>query len=128
MRLGFRCHCPAGFLGPRCELQNSTVVGLTARDDATDRGLLTMTMLGDTETVRRHANEILNAINSVVNAVVRLELDEEKRPMIYEWDSANGMGKRLELTEDGRNGLLSTTENCKWPREVPLACFLQRTT
>lgn len=99
-----------GFLGPRCELQNSTVVGLTARDDATDHGLLTMTMLGDTETVRRHANEILNAINSVVDAVVRLELDEDRRPMVYEWDSVNGMGKRLELTEDGRNEILTGAE------------------
>uniref|UniRef100_A0A1I7SRU5 EGF-like domain protein n=1 Tax=Bursaphelenchus xylophilus TaxID=6326 RepID=A0A1I7SRU5_BURXY len=98
LQTGFKCHCQDGFLGHRCELQNSTSVRITAgSEDSDKKGPVLVYLVGDSELVRRHVNEILHTMETSLQVEVKLAKDGDKKPMIYEWDSANGPGQRIDV-------------------------------
>ncbi|CAD5213079.1 unnamed protein product [Bursaphelenchus okinawaensis] len=104
LKHGYKCHCQNRFLGTRCELQNSTSVKISATSDDTDKkGQVIVYLVGDWELVRRHINEILNTMQNTVNVDMKLALDGDNKAMVYEWDSVNGPGKRIDLKPESED-------------------------
>uniref|UniRef100_A0AC34QVJ9 Notch n=2 Tax=Panagrolaimus sp. JU765 TaxID=591449 RepID=A0AC34QVJ9_9BILA len=91
-----------------CNLQcNMEVCGWDGGDCVDKEKILKQSLILYLETnvdtfITEKESEFLMKLSEIIRSVVRYQLDENDKPMIYEWSNRNGKGKQIELPEKTR--------------------------